>query len=183
MLDTAHWLRRNRVRAGIVFGLPIVAILATAPGSREALAAAQGSGPCALLKADDIHALAYPASVTDGVPASFAPAGYSACHYAWGEGVNRHKLDLTVSDGTRMFAGMGPDAVKQGVLSTVRAETADTTIPDVGDAAVFTADSPAYVHATALVKGRILQVHLEGVDARDRKDQMIALLKSAAARL
>jgi hypothetical protein len=33
------------------------------------------------------------------------------------------------------------------------------------------------------MKGRILQVHLDGIDAREKKDQVIELLKSAASRL
>jgi len=33
------------------------------------------------------------------------------------------------------------------------------------------------------VKGRVLQMHLDGLDARDKKDQLIALLKLAASRL
>jgi hypothetical protein len=38
------------------------------------------------------------------------------------------------------------------------------------------------VQASTYQKGRVLQVRLDGFGARDRKDQLIALLKSAAAR-
>ena len=62
-------------------------------------------------------------------------------------------------------------------------ETADAVIADVGEAAVFKADSAVSVHATAYVKNRMLQVHVDGFEAREKKDQVIALLKSAAARL
>jgi hypothetical protein len=48
---------------------------------------------------------------------------------------------------------------------------------------VFKPDSAVYVTGIALVKSRILQVHLDGLDARDKKDQIIELLKSAASRL
>ena len=34
-----------------------------------------------------------------------------------------------------------------------------------------------------LVKDRVLQVTLDGIDGRDRKAQLVALLKSAASRL
>jgi hypothetical protein len=48
---------------------------------------------------------------------------------------------------------------------------------------VFKPDSPVYASATAFVKGRIVGVHLDGIDAREKKDQLIGLLKSAASRL
>ena len=48
---------------------------------------------------------------------------------------------------------------------------------------MFKFDSPYYATATAFLKGRILEVHLDGLDARDEQDQAIALLKSAASRL
>jgi hypothetical protein len=78
---------------------------------------------------------------------------------------------------------MAPEAMKQALQASVTPDTADAVIPDVGDAAVFKADSPAYVHATALVKGRVLQVHLDGIDAREKKGVVIGLLKAAASRL
>ena len=56
-------------------------------------------------------------------------------------------------------------------------------ISDVGEAAVFKSDSPLYANATASLNGRILEVHLDGFVAREKKDQVIALLKSAASRL
>jgi hypothetical protein len=36
---------------------------------------------------------------------------------------------------------------------------------------VFRPDSVGYATTIAFVKGRILQVHLDGLDARERKDQ------------
>jgi hypothetical protein len=82
-----------------------------------------------------------------------------------------------------MFAGTGPAAIKQALQSSVTAGTADEVIPDVGEAAVFKVDSALYVHGTALVKGRMLQLRLYGFDAREKKDGVISLLKSAASRL
>jgi hypothetical protein len=82
-----------------------------------------------------------------------------------------------------VFAGMSADSIKQGLASSVVAGTADSTLAEIGQTAVFRAYSPAYVGASAYVKDRILQVNLEGTDARDKKDQVIALLKAAAARL
>jgi hypothetical protein len=65
----------------------------------------------------------------------------------------------------------------------VKAGTADEVITDVGDTAAFTSDSYYLATATALVKGRILRIQLDGLDARDKKDGMIRLLKAAASRL
>ena len=55
--------------------------------------------------------------------------------------------------------------------------------PDVGEAAVFRADSALYAGATAISKGHIIEVHADGFVAREMKDQVIALLKSAVSRL
>jgi hypothetical protein len=55
--------------------------------------------------------------------------------------------------------------------------------PGCPEAAVYTSGSPREVNMTAYVKGLILQIHLEGPAARAKKDQAIALLKTAAARL
>ncbi len=81
-----------------------------------------------------------------------------------------------------MFSGTPPELVKPALQALIAAGTADAVIPDVGDAAIFKADSPAYVWASAYLKGRILQVHLDGMDAREKKDQAISLLKAAASR-
>jgi len=180
MQNISDRLRPGRAGAGLAFGLAMIAAAIPAPGSATQ---AQASTPCAVLTADDVKPLASLASVEAGVALSFAPAGYSACRYAWGAGLDRYKLEVSVSEGSRMFTGASADGIKQGLLATVRPETADSTIPDVGDAAVFKADSPAYAYATAYVKGRIVQVHLDGLDARTKKDQVIALLKTAASRL
>ena len=48
---------------------------------------------------------------------------------------------------------------------------------------MFNPDSHAYAMATAYVKGRILQVQLDGNDALDMKDQIIELPKSAAMKM
>ena len=55
--------------------------------------------------------------------------------------------------------------------------------PGVGDAAVFDPHAPIRAKTTALVKGIMLPVNFEGPDALAKKDQGIALLKAAVARL
>lgn len=147
-------------------------------------AQAPAAGPCALLTTSDVQPLApLHTTVTDGTPVSFNAAGFSSCRYAWGAGADRVKVDVTVDDPSKMFLGASPDQIKQALQSRVAAGTADAVIPDVGDAAVFKVDSPVYSHATAYVKGRLLQVHFDGTDADARKDQIVTLLKSAASRM
>ena len=44
----------------------------------------------------------------------------------------------------RMFAGMSPEQITQHLLKSVRPETADAVVTEIGDAAVFTTESSAY---------------------------------------
>ena len=137
---------------------------------------------CVIIGSLLLGPLAGNATIADGLPNSPA-AGSLRCRYAWGTGTGRSTLDVTVNDAARMYAGASPERITQQLLQSVRPETDDAIIPEVGEAAVFRPDSPAYAGATAFIKGRILQVHLDGVYARDKKDQVIELLKLAAARL
>ena len=151
-------------------------------GYYDGTVAAQASSTCALLTTDEIGMIAN-SSVAEGVLSSIASIGSSSCLYSWGEGVRRFNLDVTVNDASRMVAGMASDAIKQWLQSSVIVGTDDEVIADVGEAAVFKVDSALYVHGTALVKGRVLQVRLHGFVAREKKDGVISLLKSAASRL
>lgn len=166
-----------------VLGLALIAVGMSGLGEGGSIAAAQASGPCALLTVDDVEPLASKASVNAGVATTLETVGLSTCRFTWGVGTGHHKLDVKVGDASRMFGGVAPDAIRQGLQASVTAGTADEAISDVGEAAVFEADSPYYVHTTAYVKGRILEVHLDGFDAREKKAQVIELLKLAASRL
>ena len=183
VIDISRRVRRQ-YRGVTVFVLALAAVAAGASGvgHGRGIVAAQASDPCALLTTDEIQPLAGNDTVADGLPNSQA-AGSVRCRYAWGTGTGRSTLDVTVNDAARMYAGASPERIKQQLLESVRPETTDAVIPEVGEAAVFRPDSPAYAGATAFIKGRILQVHLDGVYARDKKDQVIELLKLAAGRL
>ena len=161
-----------------------VAIVAAATGSRreQSVLAAQAASPCALLMVEEIEPLAN-TIVGEGAPDSLAAAGTSSCRFAWGTGAWRHTLDVIVRDASRVFPGAGADSIKQGLTASAKPETTDSVITDVGEAAVFKSESPVFAHATAYLKGRILQVRLDGADAREGKEHVVALLKSAAARL
>lgn len=176
---------RSLRRFGLVFGLTIVSVVSivlSGSATGQSPVAPQASGPCALLTIkDDIQPLAPNTTIADGLATSF-DLGYSACRYTWGTGFQHYTLDVTVGEASRMFSGMQPDMVKPALQALVAAGSVDALIPDVGDAAIFKADSPAYVCASAYLKGRILQVRLDGSEAREKKDQVIALLKAAASR-
>ena len=175
---------RSVRRFGLVLGLTIVSIASvvlSGSATGQNTVATQASGPCALLTIDDIQPLAPNTKIADGLPTSF-DLGYSACRYTWGAGFQHYTLDVTVGEASRMFSGMPPDMVKPALQALVAAGTADALIPEVGDAAIFKADSPAYVCASGYLKGRILQVRLDGSEAREKKDQVIGLLKTAASR-
>jgi hypothetical protein len=177
-----RWFRRH-VASAFVLGLTSVVAGASVPGHGGGTVSAQELNPCGLLTEDEIKPLAEKTSVAAGMSNSLPSAGYASCRYAWGDGVDRFKLVVVVTDASRMFPGMAPDQIKQRLLQSVRVGTDDAVVAELGDAALFKPDSYVYATATALVKGRILQVQLDGVGALDKKDQVIGLLKSAALRL
>ena len=172
-----------RFASAFVLGLAMIATGVSGPGAADGIVSAQTLNPCTLLTTDEIQPLAGQASVSDGVSSSLPSFGYVNCRYTWGVGIGRFKLDVIVYDASGRFPGMSPDQIKPRLLESVKPGTAEAVISDVGEAAVFKFDSPYYATATALLKGRILEVHLDGLVAREAKDQAIALLKSAAARL
>lgn len=173
----------SRLASALVLGLAFVVTGASSPGRLDGTLSAQASSPCALLTVDDIESRVADSDVPDGVPNSFPDIGYASCRYAWGVGIGSSSLVVAVTEPSRMFPGMSPDQIKQQLAGSVRPETDDALISDVGEAAVFKPDSPFYATATSFVKGRVLQVHLDGYSARDKKDQIVELLKSAVSRL
>jgi hypothetical protein len=181
-MDMMH-ISRSRFAWALVLGLAFVVTGASGPGSASRTVSAQSVNACALLKVDEIGQLTPKTTVNDGVAASLPAFGSVTCQYAWGAGTGRFKLDVIVNEATRMFPGMSPEQIKQRLLESVRAGTDDAVVPEVGEAAVFKPGSPVYASATALVKGRILQLNLDGVFAGEMKDQVVGLLKSAASRL
>ena len=172
-----------RIASAFVLGLAMVATGVSSPGGGDGTVSAQALDACALLTTDEIEPLAENASVADGVSSSLQAFGSLTCRYTWGVGTDRFILAVTVNEASRMFREASPDQIKQRLLESVKAGTTDTVIPDIGEAAVFRSDSPFYATAAALLKGRILAVHLDGFVARENKDQAIELLKTAASRL
>ena len=187
MLNDSRFPRPSRPgypgAAAFVLGLALVASGVSSPGRVDGTVQAQTSDPCALITVDDVEPLAGKASVATGVSNSVPGFGYVACRYVWGEGVGRFKLDVVVLEPSRKYPGMSPEQIKQQLVESVKAGTADAVIPEVGEAAVFKPASSVYASATALVKGHILELHLDGAFAQEQKDQVVGLLKTAASRL
>jgi hypothetical protein len=188
MMKNMSWLSRRprvgyRFASALALGLAMVAAGVSGPGGAYRSVSAQTPNPCALLTTDEVRSLAGNASVSDGVPSSLPSFGSMNCRYTWGAGTGRFELDVNVYDASGRFPGMSADQMKPRLLESVKPGTAETVISDVGEAAVFKSDSPYYATATALLKGRILEVRLDGLEARGEKDRAIALLKTAVSRL
>ena len=169
-------------RLPLALALAMIASGVSALGGIDGTVSAQAPNACALLTNDDVESFAN-ASVDDGVSSSMPSVSYATCQYAWGAGTGRFRLGVIVYDPSRTFPGMTPDQIKQRLLESIRPGTTDAVISDVGEAAVFKSDSAYYATATAFLKGRLLQVSLDGEAAREKKDQAIGLLKSAVSRL
>ncbi len=186
-MDISRRLHRRRsgyrVAAAVMLGVALAVAGASWPVPMARTVSAQALNACALLTDDEIKPLGGKTTVAAGVSNPPTPFGDVTCRYAWGDGVDRYKLVVAVLEASRMFPGSTPDQIKQRLLESVRAGTQDAVIPQIGDAAVFKPDSVVYATATAFVKGRMLQVQLDGLGAVEKKDQVIELLKSAAARL
>jgi hypothetical protein len=186
MMNISRFPRRPQAGYCIVSAFVVALVVVTgvsSPGGSDGTVSAQALGPCALLTTSEIQPLAVNASVADGVWSSVQAFGSVTCRYTWGVGTDRFKLTVIVNEAAGMFPSMSPDQIKQRLLESVKAGTTDAIIPDLGDVAVFKSDSPFYARATAFLKNRLLEVHLDGFVARERKDQAIELLKSAASRL
>src|SRR6476469_4409917 len=127
-----------------VIGLAIVGA-GVAVAARES--ATQQMNACALATASDVQSLAAKMSVGEGVPSAQPAIGAVSCRYTWGAGVDKRTVNVVVTDQARMFPGMNADQIKQRLAASVKAGTTDAVIADVGQGAVFKADSPYYATA------------------------------------
>jgi hypothetical protein len=176
----SHRRLTARLLPPAILGFTIAAI--GAPGQGGGVAA-QAPSACGLLTTDEVRALAPNTEVHDGVAGSSPSLELFTCRYSWGGATKASALVISINPASRMFVGLTPDSIKQRLASLVVPETDDAAIPDVGEGAVFKAYSPYYVTASAYLKGRVLQLNLDGYSARERKGQLLSLLKSAASRL
>jgi hypothetical protein len=146
---------------------------------------AQPKDACALLKSSEIQALAS-STIGQGESAK-DELGSLTCVYKWGKGGNAYsgayQFQVIIADASRMMPGTTGDMMRQGMAAQVKGEKEGAgMIPGVGEAAMFKSRQIS-VETSALAKGRFLMVNFEGPDARQKKDQVIALLKTAVSRL
>jgi hypothetical protein len=175
-----------RVRI-VVIAVVALAAAATRPAGAvrrvEAAAAPQAKSACALVTAADVQPLA--GRVVDGKAEPPDPLGSLACRYEWGAGRTNFSVIVINGDASRMWPGMSPALVKQGLLGAAMPGNRlnSSAVSGIGDAAILESSATTQAKATAYVKGRILIITLEGPNAGGKKDQVLALLKTAAARL
>jgi hypothetical protein len=145
--------------------------------------------PCTLLTPAEIQALAPTAKIGAGAPQLVSKELDShSCEYTWGTGNNiqsgKSYFHIEVGDASKMYSGTSPALIKQGMLGMATRGGPNTSqIAGVGDAAIFESGDTNRAHATAYAKGSILIIAFESTNARAKKDQVIALLKAATARL
>jgi hypothetical protein len=169
------------MRIALVAGLTVALLGITA----SAVQAQKPGDGCSLLQGSEVQALAGSTKVGTGKPETDA-LGSRLCRYEWGTGANvphgQSFLDVSITPISKAFPGTDASVLRQGLLA--KAGPPNTAvIPAVGDAAIYESNDPIRVATTALVKGNMLIVTFESKDARAKKDQVIALLKAAAARL
>ena len=177
-------MNRTLVACVLVCGLAAAGLRAAAfrPGGIPAL---QAKNACALISLQEVQGLGAGARIGDGKPGPPDPLGSLTCRYEWGSGNTQFSLQIINGDASRMWPGMNADLIKQGLLGTARPgnKSNAAVISGIGEAAVFDSTAPTQAKTSAYLKGRMLIVTFEGPDARAKKDQVIALLKAAAARL
>jgi hypothetical protein len=164
-----------------------VALVSTAVGG-AAVNAEKAADVCGLLKPAEIQALAGAAKIGAGKASSSPELGARACEYQWGTGGNVQSgktfFNFSVTPLAKAFPGLDPSTIKQGLLMSAKQGNANAgELPGVGDGAVFESDAPIRMKTTALAKGNMLVVTYESVNARTKKDQVAALLKTAVGRL
>jgi len=145
--------------------------------------------PC-LLKPAEIQAVDTSAKIGNG-SATTTPMG-SVCIFNWGprsRDWGEWGLTITVLDASKSWPGLSPEAIKQGVLTGLAAGTTASPIPGVGDAAAWHLNRrypdirESTVEAYVKAKGVHLSLTLHGGDGPNLKDALVALLKTAVARL
>src|SRR5215813_9743580 len=143
---------------------------------------------CALVQPADVQTLAGSVQVGAGKPDKDDVLGTRSCRFEWGAGgnVQSGKTFLTISATpmAKVLPGVEPKAAQQGLLASAKpGKVVTAVIPDVGDAAVYESNAEIRVTATAFARGNMVIVTLETMNARAKKDQVIALLKAAVGRL
>jgi hypothetical protein len=164
----------------------VVSLLAVAGLNASAVIGQTAKDGCALLQPAEVQTLAG-VQVGAGKPEKDDALSSRGCRYEWGTGgnVQSGKTFLTISATpmAKVLPGVDPKAAQQGLLANAKPGKPAAAIPGVGDAAVYESNAEIRVTTTAFAKGSMLIVTLETMNARAKKDQVIALLKAAVGRL
>src|SRR5436190_9486861 len=94
----------DRMKSAFTWGLALAVVFSL--GRSHVIVSAQEFNPCALLTNDDIHGVAAETNVAAGIASTQPSLGYAACKYDWGSGTDRFKLDVVVTDASRLYKGM-----------------------------------------------------------------------------
>lgn len=133
--------------------------------------------PCALLTADEVHAILPTAG--DGQKANEAGGPGQqvvVCHWELSDAVGT--IDVKVST---LPTGISPDTIK----SSYGAEAKDSgrVLDGIGDFAIVTSVITADTEVKVLTGTLLLDVELQQLGAKDKQDAVIALAKAALGRL
>jgi hypothetical protein len=167
----------------LIVGLALATGVVTNAGGQSA---AMPKDACALLTVAEIQPLAG-TLVKDGTPGKVTALGSISCTYTWGPtgyaATGQFQLNVLATEASKAFPGMSTALIKQAMAARVKAGGEAGEVPGIGDEATFESDAPTRINVKTLAKGVFLSVELEGPNARLKKDQVIALLKTAAGRL
>ena len=158
-------------------------------GRPDTHAVAPPKDPCTLLKSADVQTLEPKAKMSDGAVTQ-KNAVAATCTYTWGPKTKEGQTTFTVMvvDQSRAWEHLSESEIRVRMTGEIRAAgpTAEE-IPGIGDGAVFKADPKSHTALAVayLVKTKHMELALKlrGGVGLARKDQLIALLKAAAAAL
>jgi hypothetical protein len=160
----------------------IASVIAMIPNGPARPVFAQQPPTCALLTAGEVEATA--GTKVAGQPGHLAPTDTDYCEYNWTAKSFSPRLQVSVSPASRLWPGVDPATIKNGILGGPRGLPANATaVPDVGDAAAYTQQNEHAASVVAYIKGKILEITYQGTDSPAKKTQIIGLLKSAASRM
>jgi hypothetical protein len=145
-----------------------------------------GSGAAFAQKACDLVTRAEAQAISSGKignanESSIPSMNMTSCSYLGSGKDSTPSVLVTVSDTTKIFAGMDKATLKTTVFGRTDKDT--TPIPGIGEAANYMQVSATKGAAKALVKTKIVSVEYEAADAVAKKDTLIGLLTTAVSRM
>ena len=139
--------------------------------------------PCALLTSAEVATLAG-VKVGAGQPGHIPQSDQLTCKYQWKEKDVVATLEISLGEASKMLPGADAAMIKSMMVGKQRGPSpSPMAISGVGEAAAYKQNSPHSGYAAAFLKGKILELTYNGADSAAKKNQLIALLKAAAARV